>query len=1169
MSNNCLNDIQFFKVTELPLSGEPDSVYFWLDNNTVRQYVTNSNGALLPSFNTTETLTTLVRNANSLNYTDEAGSTTTITLNSVAFSGDYQDLINTPQNTSEFTNDGDGTNRFAYINEIPTDISDLTSSLQIGSALQFNSTLAYRLELLDQDSAVMSTVDIQPSNIQDLENFTGFDARYYLKTEVNDFFSGTTAITGYNKTNWDEAYSWGDHSTAGYLTSLSESDPVFTASVAATISSGDISNWNTAFGWGDHALSGYLTSYTETDPVFLSSVASTIALQDITEWNLAYTERITGATFSSATGVLTLTKPDSVDITTSLDGRYALTTHTHVFADITGLTASAVNWDLAFSWGDHDGLYLPITGGTLQGNVQGLAGTEELKNFGRLDLTNTLYAGSDTITSNFVTADLFTIGQPVVGNNLEYRISTGNWAIGGDNIITEAPNDGQEYVRQNQAWVVASAGGGGGAVWGAITGTLSNQTDLQTALDNIALTQIVDIQAGRFLGRTTVAGAGAPTELTVAQVKTELAYAASEITVSPAVNSLTDVQSVLEDLDSRVGGGGGSSSWGSITGTLSAQTDLQAALDLKLNAATYTAADVLAKLLTVDGSGTGLDADLLDGVEASSFLRSDVADTAEGAITFTSGGGAVTFDNTGNQGILTGADTQRLLVGGGSNWNATSGAYLVLEGLDFAGVGVGGNAAFNLPSGKNLLVNANVVWHAGNDGAGSLLDADLLDGVDGSNYARTDIAETFTNNVTVNGTLTSVNVNLTDVFRMYDGSNNSHQRGDSRTDGVDEARIHWYGVNNSGNTRSFKHAFYDFNSTEYVNVTAASGLQFVHQDTTSGNDKYWVFNSNTQGDSILQIVADTDNNNENDIPRLQFLTDGNNGGGVGAPRLEIGTAGDAGVPYSGLTVNRAYIFTDVTSTGLDFVNNTEVHTEYDGTGNWTFEKTVGFGRSSIQNANVNFHKSDGASMGIAWEDDFYRYRRTSGGSVAGWRWDNFDTTAASLTTGGVFTANEVIVDNEAYVSGWNGDLSVPTKNAVYDQLESLTSEGSGSSGMVLEGSTSGTYTIGAQSWGWYRYGKMVTFYISLSNVNGTTPLGNLRIDTSGTSLPFLTGTNVFAVETNGIGNSFYSIHAINIGAAILEFRIQTALDANNQTAVINSNFSGTEDIFISGSFITT
>ena len=40
-----------------------------------------------------------------------------------------------------------------------------------------------------------------------------------------------------------------------------------------------------------------------------------------------------------------------------------------------------------------------------------------------------------------------------------------------------------------------------------------------------------------------------------------------------------------------------------------------------LNATAYTAADVLAKILTVDGAGSGLDADLLDGYDASSFAR--------------------------------------------------------------------------------------------------------------------------------------------------------------------------------------------------------------------------------------------------------------------------------------------------------------------------------------------------------------------------------------------------------------------------------------------------------------------------------------------------------------------------------------------------------------------
>lgn len=52
-------------------------------------------------------------------------------------------------------------------------------------------------------------------------------------------------------------------------------------------------------------------------------------------------------------------------------------------------------------------------------------------------------------------------------------------------------------------------------------------------------------------------------------------------------------------------------------------TTMTTALAAKLNSASYTAADVLSKLLTVDGAGSGLDADLLDGINSASFVRKD------------------------------------------------------------------------------------------------------------------------------------------------------------------------------------------------------------------------------------------------------------------------------------------------------------------------------------------------------------------------------------------------------------------------------------------------------------------------------------------------------------------------------------------------------------------
>lgn len=56
----------------------------------------------------------------------------------------------------------------------------------------------------------------------------------------------------------------------------------------------------------------------------------------------------------------------------------------------------------------------------------------------------------------------------------------------------------------------------------------------------------------------------------------------------------------------------------------------------KLDSTSYTASDVLTKIKTVDGSGSGLDADLLDGVHASDFVRMTTDQTVAGIKTFSS-----------------------------------------------------------------------------------------------------------------------------------------------------------------------------------------------------------------------------------------------------------------------------------------------------------------------------------------------------------------------------------------------------------------------------------------------------------------------------------------------------------------------------------------------------
>jgi hypothetical protein len=114
-----------------------------------------------------------------------------------------------------------------------------------------------------------------------------------------------------------------------------------------------------------------------------------------------------------------------------------------------------------------------------------------------------------------------------------------------------------------------------------------------------------------------------------------------------------------------------------------------------------------------DGSGSGLDADKLDGIESSQFLRSDVDDTVNAVVTI-SGSSA----------------TPLLLQRGGTN-----NVNMQLK-LDTATKYFGIDATGNLKIGDVADLNAsgNKIWHEGNDGAGSTLDADKLDGQDGTYY---------------------------------------------------------------------------------------------------------------------------------------------------------------------------------------------------------------------------------------------------------------------------------------------------------------------------------------------------------------------------------------------------------------------------------------------------
>jgi hypothetical protein len=217
----------------------------------------------------------------------------------------------------------------------------------------------------------------------------------------------------------------------------------------------------------------------------------------------------------------------------------------------------------------------------------------------------------------------------------------------------------------------------------------------------------------------------------------------------------------------------------------------------------YTAADVLTKLKTVDGAGSGLDADLFDGLNSNAFAKEYQA-TIGGfssagwtTIAFVDGFGLnskikLTMGGTTNSVVVAvmaeiivnhsqdifvlskagnyTTVTLRIISDANENFyiqaitNSANVATLDCRIFTYGGEAITMYTNNPSPSGTITLdhvcyvgqlaisstggvvagmrVNGNTVWHAGNDGAGSGLDADTVDGVHGTGLGlKTDLID--------------------------------------------------------------------------------------------------------------------------------------------------------------------------------------------------------------------------------------------------------------------------------------------------------------------------------------------------------------------------------------------------------------------------------------------
>ena len=163
----------------------------------------------------------------------------------------------------------------------------------------------------------------------------------FTSTETDPVFSASPSsnILQSNIDNWNTAYGWGDHSSVGYLTSIGSISSHSDVTIA-TLQDGQLLKYSVANSAWENWSPNYLTSYTETDPVFAASPAGGITGTNIGNWNTAYNwgDHSTGGyltaesdTLASVTGRGAST---TTDITTTGKIYYS-----NNFADLTALNA--------------------------------------------------------------------------------------------------------------------------------------------------------------------------------------------------------------------------------------------------------------------------------------------------------------------------------------------------------------------------------------------------------------------------------------------------------------------------------------------------------------------------------------------------------------------------------------------------------------------------------------------------------------------------------------------------------------------------------------------------------------------------------------------------------------------------------------------------------------
>jgi len=448
-------------------------------------------------------------------------------------------------------------------------------------------------------------------------------------------------ITPTDINNWNTAYSWGNHAAAGYanssavaaaLTALdnakqpidgdlsaiaglagnsgflkktaantwqldtnnyltSETDPVFGASAAFGISGGMINNWNSAYGWGDHSAAGYANAF---------AVNTALAQKQPGDGDLTAIANLSTTGLARRTGTDTWVLDNTAYITlaNSRAGINFTTAGTSGVATYNPVTGDMNIPNYATAATIINGT-TPITSGTVGRVIYHGAGNvmQEDGNFswddsaGRLAINGAAHASTS-----------LTVWNRNISSNILMTKSAGGvnrMSMNDDGHITFNTLSGTQYLTSAGIYVydIYSIGG-----FGASRVSVSGLMDLHDN-NGVLATRINPAFIGN-LHPTSIGQVSAPNAAAMLEVvSTSRGFLPPRLTTtqrnaisSPPdglilYNSTTGALTVRAGgvwVELGAGGGGGGGTWGSITGTLSSQTDLQNALNLKADLASPT-----------------------------------------------------------------------------------------------------------------------------------------------------------------------------------------------------------------------------------------------------------------------------------------------------------------------------------------------------------------------------------------------------------------------------------------------------------------------------------------------------------------------------------------------------------------------------------------------------